>query len=155
MNIELRAAIPEDAKAVRALVEVVLPATYEPFNPGYAARELAEFELADLPAKLADGVYVLATLNGRVIGLASAVVDEQGRFVMSTLHVHPDHQGSRLGTRLLTEVVDLLDDTALWTRYPEGDDNAAAFCARHGFEVAERLDDPPFGTTVWVRREPA
>lgn len=155
MNIELRAATPEDAKAVRALVEVVLPAAYDPFHPGYAERELADFELADLPQKLADGVYVLATLNDRVIGLASAVVDDKERFVMSTLHVHPDHQGSRLGTRLLTEVTGLLEDTPLWTRYPEGDDNAAAFCLRHGFTVAERVDDPPYGTQVWVRRDPS
>lgn len=155
MNIELRAATGQDAKAVRALVEVVLPATYDPFNPGYAQRELAEFELADLPDKLEDGAYVLAVLNDRVIGLGSAVVDDRGRFVMSTLHVHPDHQGSRLGSRLLTEVLALADDVPLWTRYPAGDDNAAAFCARHGFEIAEEVDDPPYGVVVWVRRKPS
>lgn len=155
MNIEIRSATTDDAKAVRALVEVVLPATYDPLSPGYAERELADFDLVDLPDKLADGVYVVATLNERVIGLASALVDERERFVMSTLHVHPDHQGSRLGTRLLAEVTALLEDVPLWTRYPEGDDNAAAFCARHGFVVAEEVPDPPFGTQVWVRRDPA
>ncbi|MFC6152688.1 GNAT family N-acetyltransferase [Nocardioides yefusunii] len=155
MNIELRAATAQDAKAVRALVEVVLPATYDPFNPDYAQRELAEFDLADLPEKLRDGAYVLATLNDRVIGLASAVVDDQDRFVMSTLHVHPDHQGSRLGSRLLTEVLALADDVPLWTRYPLGDDNAAAFCARHGFVPVDEIDDAPYGVVVWVRRDPA
>ena len=155
MNIELRPATADDAKEVRALVEAVLPATYDPFHPGYAERELAEFELADLPRKLEEGVYVVATLDQqRVIGLASALVDDRGRFVMSTLHVHPDHQGAHLGTRLLTEVDALLEDVPLWTRDPEGDDNAAAFCMRHGFTVAERVEDPPFGTIVWVRREP-
>jgi len=154
VNIVIRSATPDDAKAVRSLVEVVLPATYDGIHPDYAARELAEWELVDLPEKLAEGVYVLAEVNGRVVGLASAIVDDRGRFVMSTLHVHPDHQGSRLGSRLLTEVADLVE-APLWTRYPEGDDNAAAFCERHGFEVAETVPDPPFGSQVWVRRAPA
>ena len=154
VHVEIRAAVPEDAKAVRALVEVVLPATYDLLHPDYAARELATWELDTLPVKIAEGVYVVAEANGRIIGLASAAIDERDRFVMNTLHVHPDHQGVRLGSRMLTEVAFLLEGQPLWTRYPEGDDNAAAFCERHGFEVAEKVDDPPFGTQVWVRREP-
>lgn len=154
MHIELRAAEPEDAKSIRALVEVVLPATYDPLHTDYAARELADWELDELPDKIAEGVYVVAVANRRVVGLASAAIDERDRFVMSTLHVHPDHQGVRLGSRMLTEVAFLLEGQPLWTRYPQGDDNAAAFCERHGFEVAETVEDPPFGNQVWVRREP-
>lgn len=151
MHVELREAVADDAKPIRALVEVVLPATYDPIHPGYAARELEGWEVEDIPAALEEGVFVVGEVNGRIIALVSATIDERDRFVMSTLHVHPDFQGQRLGTRLLNEVVDLVEDKALWTRYPEGDDNAAAFCERHGFVVAEVLQDPPFPSQVWAR----
>ncbi|QCX26675.1 GNAT family N-acetyltransferase [Nocardioides jishulii] len=151
MHVELREALPGDAKEIRALVEVVLPATYDPIDPRYAARELERWEVEDIPATLEDGVFVVGEVNGRIIGLVSATIDDRDRFVMSTLHVHPDFQGQRVGTRLLNEVVDLVDDRALWTRYPEGDDNAAAFCQRNGFGVAEVVDDPPFPRQVWAR----
>lgn len=155
MHVELREAVPEDAKSIRALVEVVLPATYDGIHPEYAQRELERWDVEDIPDALDHGAFVVAEVNGRVIGLVSATIDERDRFVMTTLHVHPDFQGQRLGSRLLTEVVDLLD-RALWTRYPQGDDNAAAFCERHGFTVAEVVDDPPFPPAVWARldREP-
>lgn len=151
MNVETREATPDDAKALRALVEVVLPTTYDPIHPGYAERELEKWVVEDIPDALEHGVFVVAEVQGRIIGLVSATIDERDRFVMSTLHVHPDFQGHRLGTRLLSEIGDLVRDRALWTRYPEGDDNAAAFCERHGFVVAEILDDPPFPRQVWTR----
>ena len=151
MNVETRQARAQDAKALRALVEVVLPAAYDPIHPGYAERELLAWDVEDIPAALEDGAFVVAEVQGRIIGLVSATIDERDRFVMSTLHVHPDFQGHRLGTRLLNEVADLVDDRALWTRYPEGDDNAAAFCERHGFVVAETVADPPFPPQVWAR----
>ncbi|QCC76590.1 GNAT family N-acetyltransferase [Nocardioides daphniae] len=150
MHVELREATAEDAKAIRALVEVVLPATYDQIDPAYATRELESWQVEDIPDALEDGVFVVGEVNGRIIALVSATIDDRDRFVMTTLHVHPDFQGQRLGSRLLTEVVDLVDDKALWTRYPEGDDNAAAFCERHGF-VAEVVDDPPFPKQVWAR----
>lgn len=150
MHVELREARPEDAKGIRALVEVVLPATYDTIHPDYATRELTRWQVEDIPESLEHGVFVLAEVDGRVIGMVSATVDDRGRFEMTTLHVHPDFQGQRLGSRLLTEIVDLLD-APLWTRYPEGDDNAAAFCERHGFVVVEVVDDPPFPPAVWVR----
>lgn len=150
MHVELREARAEDAKGIRALVEVVLPATYDTIHPGYATRELTHWEVEDIPEALEHGVFVVAEVDHRIIGMVSAAVDDRDRFVMTTLHVHPDFQGQRLGSRLLTEVVDLLD-APLWTRYPEGDDNAAAFCARHGFVVAEVVADPPFPPAVWTR----
>lgn len=150
MHVELREARAEDAKSIRALVEVVLPAAYDRIHPDYAQRELSHWEVEDIPAALERGASVVAEVNNRVIGLVSVTVDARERFVMTTLHVHPDFQGQRLGSRLLTEVVDLLD-RALWTRYPEGDDNAAAFCERHGFVAAEVVDDPPFPPAVWAR----
>ncbi|MBE7323948.1 GNAT family N-acetyltransferase [Nocardioides sp. Y6] len=150
MHVELREAVPEDAKAIRALVEVVLPSTYDRIHPDYAARELTRWEVEDIPEAVEQGFYVVAEVNQRIIGMVSVSIDDRDRFVMTTLHVHPDFQGQRLGSRLLTEVVDLLDKP-LWTRYPEGDDNAAAFCERHGFVVAEVVDDPPFPPAVWTR----
>ena len=153
MHVEVRRAVEEDAKAIRSLVEVVLPATYDPIHPGYATRELEAWAVEDIPAALDNGVYRVAEVNGRIIGLVSVTIDASDRFVMTTLHVHPDFQGSHLGARLLHEVIDLMDEP-LWTRYPEGDDNAAAFCERHGFVVAETLDDPPFPPQVWTRLDP-
>lgn len=151
MYVELKVPTDTDAKAIRALVEVVLPATYDPIHPGYAARELTAWEVEEIPSALDNGAFVVAEVNDRIIGLVSATIDETDRFVMTTLHVHPDFQGSHLGTRLLTEIIDLVDNEPLWTRYPEGDDNAAAFCERHGFVVIETVDDPPFPPQVWVR----
>ena len=153
MHVELRVPTGDDAKAIRALVEVVLPATYDPIHPDYATRELTAWEVDDISANLADGAYVVAEVNDRIVAMVSATIDRADRFVMTTLHVHPDFQGSHLGTRLLAEVLDLMDDEPLWTRYPEGDDNAAAFCERHGFVRVETVADPPFPPQVWVRRD--
>lgn len=104
-------------------------------SPNPWSAELFRGELA-LPE--ASRTYRVARLGGRVVGYGGLmfVVDEAH---VTTLTVHPDHQGLRLGTRLLLELVrDAVarGSTALTLEVRPGNEAARALYRRFGFVPA-------------------
>ncbi|GAA4377980.1 GNAT family N-acetyltransferase [Nocardioides caricicola] len=149
---EVRAGTAADVAGLRTLGEVVIPATYDPIDPALSALILDEWWAVD---RLADQVgrlpHVVAESDGEIVGMAN--LGRRGdREVMWKLYIHPEHQGSGLGARLLAATEHLVDGDELWLEHVAGNDQAAGFYARHGFTEVERVPNPPYPDDVWMRK---
>lgn len=149
---DLRPGTAADVPGLRALGEAVLPATYDPIDPALSALILDEWWAVE---KLEDQVgrlpHVVAEADGRIVGMAN--LGRRGeREVMWKLYIHPDHQGTGLGARLLGATEELVEGDELWLEHVAGNDQAAGFYARHGFVEVERTPNPPYPDDVWMRK---
>lgn len=150
---ELRPGSLADAAGIRALGEAVLPATYDPIDPALSAMILDEWWAPDrLAGQLERLPHVVAEADGAIVGLAN-VGRRDDRWVMWKLYVHPDHQGTGLGRRLLAATEELVEGDALWLEHVAGNDAAAGFYAAHGFAEVERVPNPPYPDDVWMRKD--
>ncbi|WP_232680508.1 GNAT family N-acetyltransferase [Nocardioides sp. R-C-SC26] len=149
---DLRSATPDDVVGLRSLGEAVLPATYDPIDPALSALILDEWWAVDRLAEQVERLpHVVAEAGGEIVGMAN--LGRRGdREVMWKLYVHPQHQGSGLGARLLAATEDLVEGDALWLEHVAGNDQAAGFYARHGFAEVERVANPPYPDDVWMRK---
>ena len=154
-DVVLRRGTPADAPALRALGEAVVPATYGPLDAAYAEMMLREWWSTDgLAASLGRMPHVVAEASGgEVVGVANLGHRDE-RTVMWKLYVHPGSQGAGIGSRLLAEVIALAGEEPLWLEHVDGNEAAAAFYARHGFEEVERVPQAPYPDDVWMVRHP-
>ena len=149
---DLRTATPEDVAGLRSLGEAVLPATYDPIDPALSALILEEWWAVDRLADQLDRLpHLVAEEGGSIVGMAN--LGRRGdREVMWKLYVHPEHQGTGLGARLLAATEDLVEGDDLWLEHVAGNDRAAGFYDRHGFTEVERVPNPPYPDDVWMRK---
>jgi GNAT superfamily N-acetyltransferase len=149
----LRRAVPEDAPGLRALGEVVVPATYGPIDPAYAEFTLETWwDVDGMKRSVADIWHVVAEREGTIVGVANLGRSE-GRWVMWKLYVHPDAQGAGLGSRLLEATLDQVPEgQPLSLEYVDGNQRAAVFYAAHGFVESHREPTGRFPDLVWMRR---
>ena len=157
---DVRRAGPADVDAVVALGRAVVPDTYGPLAPAYAAwclerwwsREEVRSSVAAIPHWVAvdDG-----DPTGEVLGVAN-LGEIEGRPVMWKLYVHPAHHGAGLGSRLLAEVVAAAGDATLVLERLSGNRRAARFYASRGFVETHRTTTELFPdlTWVWLARAP-
>ena len=151
---DLRPGTVADVPAIRALGEAVVPATYDPIDAAYARRMLDEWwSLERLGASLQRIPHVVAEDDVRIVGVAN-LGPKDDRSVMWKLYVHPEVQGTGVGTRLLDAIIELNGDRTLWLERVDGNDRVAGFYAAHGFVEAETVANPPWPDDIWMRREP-
>ncbi|MBF4162885.1 GNAT family N-acetyltransferase [Nocardioides acrostichi] len=163
--IELRRATTDDAAALVALGEVVVPATYGSISPAYAEWCAEQFwSLAAVEDQLERLPHWVAEVDGEIVGVANlgqrADADGQPEPVLWKLYVRPDHHRSGLGRSLLDAVlahVREVRQAPLVLQYVAGNERAAAFYAASGFEEASRDSSAtiPGLEFVWMRREPS
>ena len=152
-DLALRPGRVADAAGLRALGEAVVPATYGTLDAAYAAMMLDRWWATDRLAESLERLpHVVAESDGQLVGVAN-LGRRDDRWVMWKLYVHPDRQGRRLGTRLLAEIVDLVEGDALWLEHVDGNDAAAGFYRSHGFVEVERVPQPPYPDDVWMRKD--
>ena len=152
-TLALRPGRVADAGALRALGEAVVPATYGPLDPAYAAMMLDRWWATDRLAESLDRLpHVVAEADGRLVGVANLGRRDE-LWVMWKLYVHPAWQGRGLGTRLLGEVIGLVEGDALWLEHVDGNDAAGGFYRGHGFVEVERVPQPPYPDDVWMRKD--
>jgi GNAT superfamily N-acetyltransferase len=151
---ELRPGTPSDVAGLRALGEAVVPATYDPIDAAYARRMLDEWwSLERLGSSIDRMPHVVAEEDGRIVGVAN-LGPKDDRSVMWKLYVHPDVQGTGVGTALLDAIVELNGDQPLWLERIDGNDKVADFYAARGFVEAETVANEPWPDDIWMRREP-
>jgi ribosomal protein S18 acetylase RimI-like enzyme len=140
---KFREATPGDAPAVREVARESLHASYDDLlgeETVTAAHENWYDE--DLRADLGDDdlLFVVAEDDGEAVGFAHTHLrGEEGR--IQWLHVHPDHRGAGVGSRLLEHVQDVL--AARGVEEVSGEvlaDNVAGneFYRDHGFVLRDQ-----------------
>ena len=152
----VRAGREADAAALAELGRAVVPATYGPISEAEAVRTLETWWSEDALAESLRRIphWVAEDADGRLVGISN--LGSRGeRRVMWKLYVHPARQRSGLGRVLLRRVVDANGAEPLWLSYVDGNANAAAFYALHGFVEQEREPHPPYPDQVWMRRDPS
>ena len=129
----LRNGVAADVAGIRALGEVVLPATYDPIDPALTGLVLGEWwSVRSIAEQLERLPHVVAEVDGTVVGVSN-LGQRDDRWVMWKLYVHPEHHGSGLGARLLAATEELVPGDTLWLEHVAGNDRAARFYRRHGF----------------------
>ncbi len=151
-EVVLRAGVPSDVSALRALGEAVVPATYAPINHAYAAMMLEEWwSPAGLAVVVDRSANIVAEHDHQVVGFAT-LGRHDDREVMWKLYVHPAHQRHGIGSRLLAGVIDLVQGDHLWLENVDGNDSARSFYLAHGFEEMERVPFSPWPDDIWMRK---
>ncbi len=163
-EIVLRPGTAEDIADFVALGRAVVPPTYGPIDAAYAQKMLDEWWTPEVFAtSLARNAHVVAERDGQVVGLANLgrlttsyrdfphVSGE--REVMWKLYVHPDHQGAGIGSRLLTEIEQLVEGDELWLEVVDGNDAAYDFYLARGFEEVERVSDDQWPDDIWLKKD--
>ena len=157
-EVTVRRATPDDAEALRALAEAVLPATYDPITPGLAAQTLDDWwgvaQMRDAIAALWHGV---AEVDDDLVGVANLGRSDE-RWVMWKLYVHPDAQGLGVGTRLVdATLAQVPAGEPLWLEHHAGNDRAHDFYRSLGFTETHREThrDSHDGLPdqVWMRKD--
>jgi predicted N-acetyltransferase YhbS len=130
MQVEIRRATVDDAEAVR---EIVLRAVRETNARDYPASVIDRLA-ATLPEKIASKLeewraYV-AVLDGRTVGTGSL----NGQTV-SSVFVHPDHQGRGIGGKLMDAIEAAANAESKGVLTLQSSVTAEAFYAKRGFAV--------------------
>jgi ribosomal protein S18 acetylase RimI-like enzyme len=84
--------------------------------------------------KIGEGTFSVILLNGARVGTVHAL-EEDGRFVLGELVVHPDYQGRGIGAWALKRVLRQAQARGkpLWLHTMRENHGARAFYRRHGF----------------------
>jgi len=86
---------------------------------------------------LPGSVYAVSVVHepsGDVVGMARIVGDGATVFHVCDMAVHPDHQGRGLGSRMMDELVNFLDENAPASAYVNLMADVDGFYERWGFE---------------------
>ncbi len=151
----IRRATPEDTEAIVRLGSVVVPSTYGPIDEHFAAWQLERWWSAEAVRSGLDRLpHWVAEEDGRVVGVAN-LGENNGLPAMWKLYVHPDRQGSGVGSALLAQVEAAASGSVLTVEHVGGNDRAAAFYASRGFVETGRttFEEYPHLDWVWMRKE--
>ncbi|MDN5791084.1 MAG: GNAT family N-acetyltransferase [Micrococcales bacterium] len=151
----VRSATGDDLDAVLDVGRRTWPPTYEPVaGADYVQMGLAKWWTADavIPS-IRRGRTLVAEVAGVVVGVAThGVLGED--LVLWKLYVLPGHQGHGVGRRLLKAVCDRAVEFGhprIVLSHLDGNEQARAFYARHGFvETHRESGGSGLPTNVWV-----
>ncbi|MFT4263881.1 MAG: GNAT family N-acetyltransferase [Nocardioides sp.] len=151
----VRLATPDDLDAVLRVGHETWWATYVPITGEEFVRDgLARWWTAEstLPA-IERGLVFVAEEEGAVVGMTMYGVRDR-RADIWKLYVLPEAQGSGLGRALVDAVVSAVAGAAdeIVLAWLEGNDDAAAFYRRMGFEETHREPDDDGHPHVWMRK---
>jgi SAM-dependent methyltransferase/GNAT superfamily N-acetyltransferase len=134
-----------DVAAVSAFGAEHVPPHYAPLIGEERARALVRdwWSPPYLGEAVGAGELLLAHDGDQLIGVAQWGL-LGGDPVLWKLYVHPEHRGGGVGVQLLDAVISAIPSgsTRLLTEHVAGNERAAAFYAREGFEVVRVEDDP-------------
>lgn len=75
---------------------------------------------------------------------------QRSHFYLSVLGIDPDRQGEGAGSALLAPVLERCDTDAVCAFLESSKESNLGFYARHGFVVADRIDELPGGPPLWL-----
>ncbi|MFP9190715.1 GNAT family N-acetyltransferase [Natronosalvus vescus] len=79
-------------------------------------------------------VHVIHEPTGDIVGMGRIVGDDGAVYHISDMAVHPDHQGTGLGTRIMESLWAYIEETAPETAYVNLIADVDGFYERFGFE---------------------
>ena len=107
--ISIRKASTEDIALIRALAEVVFPATYTPLLPEGQVPFMMEWMYSEESLRrqmMEEGhSYYLAYREGRAVAYLSIQPEGEHVFHLQKLYVLPDYQGMHLGKQLFNQAI--------------------------------------------------
>ncbi|MFQ5761443.1 MAG: ribosomal protein S18-alanine N-acetyltransferase [Candidatus Bathyarchaeia archaeon] len=92
-RIKIRRVKPSDLPAIYAIEKASFP---DPYSAGFLKM------LAMLQPKL----FLVATADEEIVGYASAIFEKTGEAHLLSIAIHPSRRRRRLGSRLLTEIIE-------------------------------------------------
>ena len=149
----LRPFLPEDAPALAEILQAsVEDLTGEDYSRGQQEAWMAMAEEESFAARLAQGLTLVATVEGSPVGFLALKDNEQ----IDMLYVHPAVAGQGIGTMLYEAIEKLAAARGAQRLVAEVSDNAQPFFAKHGFQPQRRntvpLGDEWLGTTTMDKR---
>lgn len=136
---KLRSARPSDLNHLLKLRDLTIAAVAD---SAYDHDALSQWRMADpserYAALIEQQLMLVAEDSGRLLGCAGLLLENSELVAM---FVHPDVQGGRIGSELLSAVRHLACDFGIDRLYTEASLNAADFYQRHGFSAADDQDD--------------
>jgi ribosomal protein S18 acetylase RimI-like enzyme len=161
--VTLRPGTLDDIPALVALGRAVVPPTYGPIDAAYARKMLDEWWVpAVFTRSMQTNAHLVAEADGHVVALATLGRLSRSyrdfphvtgdREVMWKLYVHPDQQGSGIGSRLLAEVEAMVEGDELWLEVVDGNDRAYDYYRSRGFAEVERVTDREWPDDVWMKK---
>jgi GNAT superfamily N-acetyltransferase len=150
----VREARGDDLDAIRELGLAAFPAAYEGVvEPELISLLLAKWWTKDalIPSIRAGRAFVAEDKAGRLLGMCSyGPLD--GSYVLWKLCVATDARGRGVGGALLTAAQERAREAVVPLRitYTDGNRQAPAFCARHGFVEVGREEQTGMPEVVWM-----
>jgi putative acetyltransferase len=84
--------------------------------------------------RLNNNVCFVTIRDSQIVGFGE--LSEEGG--IDTMFVHKNHQGKKIASRILNELIDYAQDHAIQTLTTEASITARPFFERHGFKVTKR-----------------
>jgi ribosomal protein S18 acetylase RimI-like enzyme len=143
---ELRAATPEDAPAVRAVADESWHAAHDDILGADTVDELLDdwYDVDGLAASIerADVHMFLAVVDGEVVGFSQGRPADDGPAdaVVTRIYLRPAYWGEGYGTALLERLFDALradGHESVWLAVLADNEVARSFYDAHGFAVHE------------------
>ena len=94
------------------------------------------------------GVTAVHVPSGETVGMGRVVGDDGTIYHVNDVVVHPDHQRRGIGTRLMTEIMRYIEETAPSTAFVNLFSDVDGFYERFGFEETR-----PASTGMFLRVE--
>lgn len=150
----VREARGDDLEPIREVGLAACPAAYEGIvEPELIPLLLAKWWTKDvlIPSIRAGRAFVAEDKAGRILGMCS-YGPHAGSYVLWKLYVAPDAHGRGVGAALLTAAQERAREAGLPLRitYTDGNRQAAAFCARHGYVEVAREEQAGMPDVVWM-----
>ncbi|BBF92429.1 GNAT family N-acetyltransferase [Blastochloris tepida] len=148
-TIALRPYLPADAPALTALFEAsVAELAAEDYSDAQLAAWIAALDEADLAARLADQLALVATVGGEIAGFAAL----EGNRAIDMLYVHPEMARQGVATALIDALEKLAAARGAKALEVEASDTAEPFFRYRGYSPERRntkvLGDEWLGNTT-------
>jgi putative acetyltransferase len=149
----LRPFLPADAPVLAEIFQASIEElTGEDYSEGQQEAWMAMAEEESFAARLAQGLTLVATVEGSPVGFLALKDNER----IDMLFVHPAVAGQGIGTMLYEAIEKLAAARGAQRLVAEVSDNAQPFFAKHGFQPQRRntvpLGDEWLGTTTMDKR---
>ncbi|WP_435195015.1 GNAT family N-acetyltransferase [Natronomonas sp. EA1] len=144
---QLREARPDDAPAIAAVAREAWRTAYTDIIGEEQVAALLDrwYGIDDLRDRLADApAFVVAEVDGEVVGFADGVEREEEEWALGRLYVHPDHWNRGVGSALIEAVETRAREAgaeAMELGVFAENDRATGFYERHGYEEVGEIED--------------
>jgi len=165
MAVDIRAAVPDDAPAIRRVARAAWRAAYGDIVAEATIEAAIDswYDVAGLRESVdrADARFLVAERGGEVVGFGQALVAEptaRAGAELARLYVHPDHWDEGVGSALLARLEDWLRERGVdrvRLAVLADNDAANAFYESRGYRRVEtrRMDLQGEAVTDYVRKK--